>query len=46
MVFVYFLCSKDEASTALKNFIADVAPIGKVLKIHSDNGAEYMGHAF
>ena len=42
MIFVYFLRSKDEASTALKNLIADVSPIGKIKELHSDNGTEYM----
>ena len=46
MVFVYFLRTKDEASTALKSLIADVAPIGKISEIHSDNGAEYMSKSF
>ena len=46
MIFVYFLRSKDEASTALKNLIADVSPIGKIKEIHSDNGAEYMSKSF
>ena len=36
-LYVYFLRSNDEAPTALKNFIADVAPIGRVKEFHSDN---------
>ena len=46
MIFVYFLRSKDEASTALKNLIADVSPIGKIRELHSDNGTEYMSKSF
>lgn len=46
MLFVYFLRSKDDASQALKNFLADVAPIGRPLEIHSDNGGEYLSQAF
>ena len=46
MIFVNFLRSKDEASTALKNLTADVSPIGKIKEIHSDNGAEYMSKSF
>ena len=46
MLFVYFLRSNDEAPTALKNFIADVAPIGRVKEFHSDNALEYLSQAF
>ena len=46
MLFVYFLRSKDEASQALKAFLADVAPYGRPKEIHSDNGTEYMNKTF
>ena len=46
MLFVYCLRTKDEAAQALKNFISDVSPIGRVLEIHSDNGGEYTSQAF
>ena len=46
MLFVYFLRTKDEAYNALKQFIADVAPIGRPKEIHSDNGGEYVSQAF
>ena len=46
MIFVYCFRSKSESSAILQRFIADVAPIGKVTKLHSDNGGEYVGHAF
>jgi len=34
MLFVYTLRTKDEATTAFKRFISDIAPIGKVKEIH------------
>ena len=46
MIFVYFLRSKDESHTALKQFIADVSPIGHIKEIHSDNGGEYLSEQF
>ena len=46
MLFVYFLRSKDEAHIAFKQFIADVAPIGRITEVHSDNGGEYISQAF
>ena len=46
MLFTYPLRSKDEAYVALKQFVADVAPIGTVKEIHSDNGGEYVGQSF
>ena len=46
MLFVYFLRTKDEAFVALKQLKADVAPIGRVKEIHSDNGGEYISKAF
>ena len=46
MLFVYFLRTKDEAYIALKQLIADVAPIGRIKEIHSDNGGEYKSQAF
>ena len=46
ILFVYFLRSKDEATTALKQFLADVAPVGQPQEIHSDNGGEYVSKSF
>jgi transposase InsO family protein len=46
MLFVYFLRAKSEADKALQQFIADVAPIGSVKELHSDNGGEYMSQSF
>ena len=46
MIFVYFLRSKDEATNALKDFIADVSSIGKVKEMHTDNGGEYLSESF
>jgi len=41
MLFTYFMHTKDEASQALKSFLADIAPYGRVKEVHSDNGTEY-----
>ena len=41
MLFVYLLCTKDEAYIALKQLIANVTPISRIKHIHSDNGGEY-----
>lgn len=46
MLFVYFLRSKDEATTAFKQFLSVTAPIGKVKELHTDNGGEYIGKDF
>ena len=46
MLFVYILRSKDEATTALKNFLSDTSPYGKVKGIHTDNGGEYISEDF
>ena len=46
MLFVYFLRTKDEAFVALKQLIADVAPIGRIKEIHSNDGREYISKAF
>ena len=44
--FVYFLKSKDTADKALEQFIADTAPFGKILHLHTDNGGEYISAQF
>ena len=44
--FVYLLKSKDESHIALKQFLADTAPFGKVLHIHTDNGGEFLSQHF
>ncbi len=46
MLFVYILRSKNEATTALKNFLSDISPYGKVKGIHTDNGGEYISEDF
>ena len=46
MLFVYFLRTKDEAYVALKQLIADIAPISCDTEIHGDNGEEYKSQAF
>jgi len=45
MLLVYTLRTKDEATTALRKFIPDIAPIGKV-KENSDNRGEYISNTF
>ena len=47
--FVYFLKQKSDAVKALKKFICDVAPYGKIkhlCRIRSDNGGEFISHDF
>jgi len=46
MLFTYNIRHKSDATTALKQFIADVASIGNVKEIHTDNGMEYLGQSF
>ena len=46
MIFIYLLRAKSEAHIALQQFLADIAPIGKVKELHSDNGGEYMSDSF
>lgn len=46
MLFINFLRYKDEAPQALKQFIVDVALIGKSKEPNTDNGGEYVGQAF
>ena len=46
MIFVYPLRHKDETHIALKKFLTEVAPIGLVKEIHTDNGGEYVSQAF
>ena len=43
MIFTYFLKEKNQATSALKQFLADVAPVGNVKKIRSDQGGEFLG---
>jgi hypothetical protein len=46
LIFVYLLRTKDEASQALKQFLADIAPFGTPKEVHSDNGTEYTSRTF
>ena len=43
MTFHYLLKNKSDATRAMEKFIADVAPIGKIKRLRSDNGGEYLG---
>ena len=45
-IFVYFLKLKSDATKALRKFLADSAPYGKVKKIRTDNGGEYLAQQF
>ena len=45
-IFIYFLKQKSDAVMALEKFIADVSPYGKVKKLRTDNGGEYMSGEF
>lgn len=46
MLFIYTIRNKSDAIIAIKQFIADTAPIGNIKELHTDNGQEYMGHDF
>ena len=43
---VYFLKQKSDTLEATEKFFADVAPYGKVKRIRSDNGSEFMNKKF
>ena len=45
-IFVYFLKEKSDAVHALNQFIADSAPYGKMTRIRTDNGGEYVSNEF
>ena len=45
-IFIYFLKQKDDAAKALQKFIADSAPFGKMKRIRTDNGGEYVSDKF
>jgi len=46
MLVTYNIRHKSDATTALRQFIADMAPIENVKEIHTDNGMEYLGQPF
>ena len=46
MIFVYPLRLKDKIHVELTKFLAEVAPIGSVKEIHTDNGGEYLSQVF
>ena len=43
---VYFLKSKSDAPQASQQFLADCAPFGKVKRLRSHNGTEFMFQHF
>ena len=46
IIMIYFLKSKSDAREALQQFLADCAPLGKVKRLRSDNGTEFMSQHF
>ena len=46
VIFVYFLKEKFDTLEATEQFLADIAPIGKVKCIRSDNGGEFVGQKY
>ena len=46
VIMIYFLKNKSDTVEATKQFLADIAPLGKVKCIRSDNGGEFIGHEF
>ena len=45
-IYVYLLKVKSDATVALKQFLADTAPYGKVKSIRTDNALEFTGKDF
>lgn len=45
-LFVYLLKNKSDAVEALRKFLADVEPQGKVKRLRTDNGTEFTNHQF
>jgi hypothetical protein len=43
---VYFLRQKSDTVEATEKYLADVAPYGKVKRIRSDNGGEFINYKF
>ena len=46
VIIIYFLKHKSDTVEATKQFLADIAPLGKVKCIRSDNGGEFIGQKF
>ena len=45
-IFIYFLKKKAEASSGMLKFLADSAPFGKVTRLRSDGGGEFISKDF
>jgi transposase InsO family protein len=43
---VYFLKQKSDTTEATEKYIADVAPYGKIKRLRSDNGGEFISYRF
>ena len=46
MVFHYFMKHKSDTTRATARFIADMAHIGSIKRLRTDNGGEYVGADF
>ena len=46
VIMIYFLKNKTDAIGTTQQFLADIAPIGKVKCIRSDNGGEFISSKF
>ena len=46
IIMIYFLKRKSDSVQAIQQFLADMAPVGKVKCIKSDNGREFVGQEF
>lgn len=46
LVVVYFLKQKSDTAAAFRNFLADMSPFGKVKKVRSDQGGEFISNEF
>lgn len=45
-IYVYFLRNKNKAVKATMQFLADIAPYGKVKRLRSDNGTEFVSEEY
>ena len=46
VMFLYFLRNKSDATRATARFFADIAPYGRVKRLRSDQGGEYISKEF
>ena len=43
---IYFLRQKSDTLEATEKFLADAAPYGKIKRLRSDNGGEFISQGF